>query len=130
MWLDAYGRPATLVDRRKLGQHPNDDAAILCPTFAGIVRGDWLLLTVANGVHPVKRNLVALVEVALDRLRALQSESFVDRRLAGCIGVAFDLDVDVLRSIRLELSSQAIDLLGSRPRVTPHRRTGSFLGPG
>ncbi len=58
----------------------------------------------------MERNLVALMEVPLDCLGALETELLVDVGIPGRVGVSLDLNVNVPRTIALEPLRQTVDL--------------------
>src|SRR3954466_14300141 len=60
-----------------LGEHLDDDAAVLGAARLRLVRRDRLVLAVADHVHLVQRNLVLLVEIPLHRLGAGQADLLV-----------------------------------------------------
>src|SRR5262245_63986628 len=91
-----------------LGEHLDDDAAILRATGLGLVRRNRLLFAVADDVDLVKRNLVMLVDVALYGLGALEAEAVVEIRRPGVVRVAFDLDVGAV-GLGLQLLDELID---------------------
>src|ERR1051326_774221 len=93
-----------------LRQHLDHDAAVLRATRLRLVRRHRLLGAVTDHAHLVQRDLVLLVEIALNRFGALEADLLVDRLRADVVGVAFDLDPDVLR-ILFELSDHLVDLL-------------------
>src|SRR5438105_6442524 len=95
---------------RVLRENLDDHAAVLRAALLRLVRRDRLLLAVADHVHLVQRDLILLVEIPLDGLRALQTDLLVDHLVADVVGVPFDLDPDVLR-ILFELRDHLIDLL-------------------
>ena len=80
-----------------LHEHLDDDTTILSAAGFGLVRRDGLVLTVADDVHLVQRDLVLLVQVALHRLSALEADLLVDGLVADVVDVSFDLDVHVIR---------------------------------
>src|SRR3954447_1049891 len=82
---------------RGLRQDLDNDPAVLGAAVLGLVRRDRLVFAVADHVHLVQRNLVLLVEIPLNRRRALEADLLVDRLVADVVGMAFDFDEDVLR---------------------------------
>src|SRR5205807_5447655 len=95
---------------RVLRENLDDHAAVLRAALLRLVRRDRLLLAVADHVHLVQRDLILLVEIPLDGLRALETDLLVDHLVADVVGVPFGLDPDVLR-ILFELRDHLIDLL-------------------
>src|SRR5262245_26042045 len=93
-----------------LRENLHDDATVLRAAGPGLVRGNRLLLAVADHVHLVQRNLVLLVEIPLHRLRPLETDAIVSDLVTDAVGVALDLDEDVLR-ILLELRNHLVETL-------------------
>ena len=93
-----------------LREYFDHDSPILGAAFLRGVRRDRLLVGVADDVHLVQRDLVLLVQIALRRFGALETDPLVDFLGTDVVGVPFDLDKDVLR-ILLELLHDPVELL-------------------
>src|SRR6185503_13000300 len=70
----------------ELGEHLDDDAAVLGATIPRLVRRDRLVFAVADYVDPVERHLVLLVDVPLHVLGALHAEAIVAFRRSRRVG--------------------------------------------
>src|ERR1019366_6507155 len=92
-----------------LREHLDHDTAILRAAGLGLVRRDRLLHAVADDVHLVQRNLILVVEIALHGFGALEADLLVGRLGADVVGVAFDLEIDVLR-VLLHLRDHLVEL--------------------
>src|SRR5262245_18277043 len=104
---DPYGRTRSTA-ARDLREDLDDDAAVLRATVAGVVRRNWLRFTVGDHVDLVKRNLVLLVEIALDHFSALHTDLLVHFWCPAVIGVPLDFDEHALR-IGLEVADHLVE---------------------
>src|SRR3982751_6876444 len=67
-WRTGRERLPGAAGQLGLGEHLDDDAAVLRAAGLRLVRRDRLVLAVADHVHLLQRNLGLLVEIPLHRL--------------------------------------------------------------
>src|SRR4029453_10906103 len=105
---------------QSLREDANHDAAILSASVLRVVRADGLVFAPADDVHLVQRHLMGLIEIALYRFGALFADALIHELVAGCVGVAFDLD-EVAARVRLQVRDHLVDplldCLGQRGRA-------------